>query len=493
MSKHPDSRRVSRRDFVRYSAASASALAAGGLLASCDEKPVPFDPLFAKGGRKPKPTNRNPLKIPPTESADGYVLNAMPASVNLGGDHWSNAWTYNVDPQTNEGFLPGPTLEARRDGWANLTLYNHLPDETITHWHGMIIDQPNDGHPQYAFRAGEDPKRYSFKIVQRACLNWYHPHPHGRTGEQVNLGLAGAFIIRDDEEPDVLPAGPPYEVPLIIRDAKFDKSGNLRFQTKRSGFEGDTPLVNGTVNPTLAVEPAVYRFRVLNGANGRNFRFALDQGVPFHLIGNDGGLLEEVVTVTDGIDTSPAERLDLLVDFRTLGGGTVMLKDLRTGWDLLEFVVSNGDPGADILPLLPSRLSEIEKLVLPAGGVTREFAFEGMSRINGREFEMLRPDVDVPFGTVERWIFTTKGNAPHPVHVHASPFQVQRRTGGRGGPAPFPWETGWKDSVLLEDGETVEVLVRFDNPVLTKEALYLMHCHKLSHEDAGMMLNFRLV
>ena len=49
--------------------------------------------------------------------------------------------------------------------------------------------------------------------------------------------------------------------------------------------------------------------------------------------------------------------------------------------------------------------------------------------------------------------------------------------------------------MLLEDGETVEVLVRFDDPVLTvgPNSLYLMHCHKLSHEDAGMMMNFQLV
>ena len=45
--------------------------------------------------------------------------------------------------------------------------------------------------------------------------------------------------------------------------------------------------------------------------------------------------------------------------------------------------------------------------------------------------------------------------------------------------------------MLLEDGETVEVLVRFDATVV--RGRYLMHCHKLEHEDAGMMLNFEVV
>ncbi len=493
MSRECGSKGLSRREFVHLSATSAGVLAAGGLslLSACGTEPTPLDPLLAKGGKgggggKPKPTTRNPLNIPSTVSPGSptapLVLNAGPASVDMGLGNQSAVWAYN-------GELPGPTIVANRGGAASIQLENGLADETITHWHGMIIDDLNDGHPRFAIPPG-GTYSYDFPIVQRAALNWYHPHPHGKTGEQVNLGLAGAFIIRDNDEPATLPADSSFEVPLIIRDAKFDKQGNLLFQTKRSGFEGNTPLVNGTVDPTLTVEPAVYRFRVLNGANARIFRLALDNDVPFHMIGNDGGLLERRVPISE-IDAGPAERLDLLVDFRGLQGATVMLRDLRSGWDLLEFVVSAGPDGSDLLSTLPSQLSTIPPLQSPA--VTREFAFEGMSRINGREFEMLRTDEEVPFAQTERWVFSTKGNAPHPVHVHAAPFQVVSRTGGRG--QIFPWEQGWKDSVLLEDGETVEVLVRFDHQVLSQggDSSYLMHCHKLSHEDAGMMMNFRLV
>ena len=110
-----------------------------------------------------------------------------------------------------------------------------------------------------------------------------------------------------------------------------------------------------------------------------------------------------------------------------------------------------------------------------------------MSKINGLEYDMNRIDFQVPFGQTERWRFTTNGNAPHPVHVHGASFQVQSRSGGRG--TVFPWERGWKDTVLLQDQETVEVLIRFDG----YRGLYLMHCHKLEHEDMGMMSNFEVV
>jgi FtsP/CotA-like multicopper oxidase with cupredoxin domain len=110
-----------------------------------------------------------------------------------------------------------------------------------------------------------------------------------------------------------------------------------------------------------------------------------------------------------------------------------------------------------------------------------------MSKINGQVYDVNRIDFTVPFGQVERWRFRTSGNAPHPVHIHGAHFQVVSRSGGRG--QLFPWEAGWKDTVLLEDLETVEVLIKFT----AYKGVYLIHCHKLEHEDMGMMSNFEVV
>jgi FtsP/CotA-like multicopper oxidase with cupredoxin domain len=241
-------------------------------------------------------------------------------------------------------------------------------------------------------------------------------------------------------------------------------------------------MVNGTRDPYLDVDTAVYRFRVLGGANARIFRLALTGGPSFRLIGNDGGLLD-AATIVSTLDLAPGERLDLLVDFRGLPIGTrVMLRDALAGWDLLEFRVARQvDDGT----VLPTTLDPVTRLANPVR--TRTFSFDGMTKINGLEYDMNRIDFTVPFGQVERWRFTTNGNAPHPVHVHGASFQVVSRTGGRN--RLFPWESGWKDTVLLNDRETVEVLIRFD----AYRGLYLMHCHKLEHEDMGMMSNFEVV
>jgi FtsP/CotA-like multicopper oxidase with cupredoxin domain len=200
------------------------------------------------------------------------------------------------------------------------------------------------------------------------------------------------------------------------------------------------------------------------------------------LIGNDGGLLAKAVPVAT-IDLAPGERLDLLVDFRSATVGTsVMLRDLLAGWDLLEFRVARQVSDATTIP---TTLSSITALTNPL--TTRTFSLDGMSKINGLEYALNRVDFKVPFGQVERWRFTTSGNAPHPVHVHGASFQVVSRTGGRG--KLFPWEGGWKDTVLLNDRETVDILIRFD----AYRGVYLLHCHKLEHEDMGMMSNFEVI
>ncbi|MEO6198022.1 MAG: multicopper oxidase domain-containing protein [Dehalococcoidia bacterium] len=416
-----------------------------------------------------------PLAIPGETPASLPFLTCAPAMVNMGDGKPRRVLAYN-------GQFPGPTWIARTGDVVTTRLLNELADPTITHWHGLVVDFANDGGPLLEIEPGESYD-YSFPIVQRAGLNFYHPHPHMLTGEQVGLGLAGAFIIRDAEEDALgLPSGT-YEVPLHIRDASFDNQGNMLYNPTSSGFKGKVPLVNGTLNPMLGVDRGVYRLRVVNGANARRFRLALSNGAPVTIIGNDGGLLAAPATVTEVL-LGMAERLDLLVDFGALGAGqSITLRCLDARWDLVKFV-GTGQPGVGYSP--PPVLSTIVPLSGPSQP-TRTFTFDGMSRVNGLEYDMNRLDFTVPFGVTERWRFKTGGNAPHPIHVHGAHFQVVSRTGGRG--RLFPWEGGWKDTVLLNDRETVDVLIRFN----IYRGRYVIHCHQLEHESMGMMANFEVV
>jgi FtsP/CotA-like multicopper oxidase with cupredoxin domain len=385
----------------------------------------------------------------------------------------------NVTGLLYNGTLPGPVFVVNRGDHASIPFENRLTEPTTVHWHGLVVPTGMDGQPQNPIAPGAS-YTYAFNVNQRAGLSFFHPHPHMATSSQVAFGLAGGFLIRDAEEAALgLPSGP-FEVPLVLRDANYDKTGNLAYNGTASGFTGKSMLVNGVQDPYLATSPAVHRLRVVGGSNSRIFTLFLSNGDPLTVIGNDGGLLASPASETEVV-LSPGERLDLLVDLRGSAGTSVSLLDRNSGWNLLEFRVDNSAPQGS---MPTGTLSTIATLSNPVR--TRTFSFDGMTRINGRVFELNRIDFRVNVGEVEEWVFTTNGNAPHPVHVHGASFQVVSRTGGRG--RLYSWERGWKDTVLLNDGETIRVLVRFD-----RAGRYLMHCHKLEHEDAGMMLNFKVV
>ena len=83
---------------------------------------------------------------------------------------------------------------------------------------------------------------------------------------------------------------------------------------------------------------------------------------------------------------------------------------------------------------------------------------------------------------------------PHPMHMHGVQFQVLERQIERGFESAYQElsdgfvDDGWKDTVLVLPGETVQVLVRFE----TYTGMYLYHCHNLEHEDMGMMRNYEV-
>jgi FtsP/CotA-like multicopper oxidase with cupredoxin domain len=448
------------------------------------------------------PEGRLPLWRPPELRPDGLVLRANAHPVASGIGTRGVAWTLGDAPI-------GPTLRVRRGDAARVTLDNQLAEETILHWHGLHVPEASDGHPRLAI-GPRGSYAYQFEIADRAGTYWYHAHPHHRTGPQVYRGMAGLLLVGDEEE-DALefPTGE-REIALLLQDRRLGDDGDFVFDPvmheRMEGFFGDVSFGNGTPSPAVDVDSALYRLRVVNVTASRISRLALSNGNAMTLIGVDGGLLPAPVQV-DHVDLGTGERADLLVDFSNMPTGTrVMLKSLRfpppfrgmggmrmsggagqgAELDLLEFTVTRE---VRERPWVRRPFPVIERIDPARVSRTREFTFESAMMhhtINGREFELERVDERVPFGATEVWRFNNPSQFPHPVHMHETQFQVLSRTGGRG--RVHAWEGGWKDTVLLFPGETVEVITRFDH----HRGLYLMHCHNLVHEDAGMMLNFAI-
>ena len=244
-----------------------------------------------------------------------------------------------------------------------------LSGHTVVHLHGALTPASYDGWAENLFAPGQ-PAVFHYPMNQRAALLWYHDRVMGVTKFDVYAGLAGLWIIRDDRERELgLPEGPPFEVPLLIQDRNFNLdergrlTGQLVHKTDPEVMEAFAPftMVNGKVWPILDVQPATYRFRVINGSNARTYRLVLLRNADSELervtqIGTDHGLLPTPVRLpSDGLVLASAERADLLVDFSDLEAGSelMLLNTASAPFDGASFPAANALHAANLEGLLP--------------------------------------------------------------------------------------------------------------------------------------------
>ncbi|MDF3063506.1 MAG: Multicopper oxidase type 3 [Microvirga sp.] len=115
------------------------------------------------------------------------------------------------------------------------------------------------------------------------------------------------------------------------------------------------------------------------------------------------------------------------------------------------------------------------------------YAFEGGAFPN---VPLIQPRLN----SIEEWRFVNHNNDEHPIHIHVNDFQVVEyydpTTGLRTGPNKFgidnantPAPSMYSDETVIEPG-ILSVRTRFDEYI----GLYVMHCHRLNHEDNGLMM-----
>ena len=179
---------------------------------------------------------------------------------------------------------------------------------TSTHLHGSASLPQYDGYASDLTFPGQ-VKKYFYPNSQDARTLWYHDHGVHHTSQNAYNGLAGLYILHDEEEaglgiPTGAPGSPsaPYDVPMIVRDAMFATDGSLIYDdNSESGVYGDVPLINGVPWPLMEVEPRIYRFRILNASVSRSYEWSLSDGrstVPMTVIGTDGGLMPQPKVVS---------------------------------------------------------------------------------------------------------------------------------------------------------------------------------------------------
>jgi spore coat protein A len=432
---------------------------------------------------------------------------------------------------------------------------------------------------------------FQYPNPDRASTNWYHDHALGMTRLNVYAGPAGFYIIRGGPSDVVLDsrfgtaavlpgpapkAGdkfPPnktyYEIPIAIQDRSFNTDGSLFYPDTRAFFDeyggpyipdtdispiwnpeffGNMMMINGNTWPFQVVEQRRYRLRFLNGCDSRFLILDFNHipGVEVWQIGNEGGFLAAPVNMTavngNQILMSPAERVDVIVDFNNVPVGNYVLGNVGPdepfggGVPDADFDAADQDSTGQVMqfrvvpaltpdPTTPPQFLQLPTITpLPPETFTRSLALlEEVSTIIDAPAETLLGTVsgdpniapgvwtkrlwmeavteNPTLGATELWEFYNATVDGHPIHIHEVAFEVVNRQDifvneatqevqvvpGSAPTPPEPWETGFKDTVIAYPGQVTRVRAQFNTP-----GQFVWHCHIVEHEDNEMMRPYRI-
>jgi len=111
---------------------------------------------------------------------------------------------------------------------------------------------------------------------------------------------------------------------------------------------------------------------------------------------------------------------------------------------------------------------------------TALWAINGASMIGDSPDDM-PPMLTLTRGRTTRLVFRNETAWWHPMHLHGHSFKVLARNS-----VPVPHQV-WADTVLVAPREVVEVAFVADNP-----GDWMLHCHVMDHQTAGLMTVLRV-
>ena len=437
------------------------------------------------------------------------ILRAAPAEASLRSSAAVPARVWAYDEQ-----VPGPLLRVRQGKAVRVRLENDIEQSTTIHWHGIRIDNRMDGVAgltQDAVPPGE-AFEYAFTVPDAGTF-WYHPH--NRSWEQVARGLQGVLIVDEPEPPAV-----DQDIVLVVDDWRLTKEGQIDEASfghlhdwSHAGRLGNELTINGRPRFDVPVRAGErLRVRVVNTANARimNLRFE-KHGLT--LIAVDGQPVEPRLVPDGAFPLGPGQRVDLMIDMSLDPGSRAAITEVTGGGRLVagEFIYAAGAV-ARVHPLdapvrlaanpLPTRLNLDDAArvdLLMEGGamggmagaihegkpmtireLVREkrmaWAFNGVAGMSET------PLVSAKRGETVVIHMRNQTAWPHAMNLHGHHVRELARSG-----VPVADEA-WRDPVMLEREEDVAVALVADNP-----GKWMLHCHMLEHQAAGMTTWFEVV
>ena len=425
-------------------------------------------------------------------------LRAASASVRLVPEPYGETavWCYG-------GSVPGPEIRVRQGDRLRVVLHNGLGEDTTIHWHGLRLPNAMDGVPgltQPPVRPGES-FAYEFDAVDAGTF-WYHPHSNSL--EQVGRGLYGVLVVEEGE-----PAlRVDRDVTWVLDDWRMTQEAQLAggfdnaHDMSHGGRLGNAATVNGAIRSEFAVRSGErIRLRLVNAANARIFALEFPDHRPV-VVALDGQPVEPHEPEGGRTVLGPGMRADIVLDAAGEPGGRTPVIDAfyrNREYRLLDLAYASGplraEPPAWPVGLPPNPLPKpglegalrLETMFTGGamGGAVMAEMGGSMGPVGPRSFwfvngEAASGGIPEPAAVLRRGqsciVAMTNATAwHHPMHLHGHAFRVLSRNGK---PAA---RREWRDTVLLDPRETVEIAFVGDNP-----GDWLFHCHVLGHQASGM-------
>ena len=442
------------------------------------------------------------MSLPALADSEGdplVTLRAGNAHAQLLPEHFlkTPVWAYNES-------IPGTVLRTRQGDGMSLRFENGLAEPSSVHWHGIRLENAMDGVSGLTQDAVEPGGHFDYRFsTPDAGTYWYHSHH--RSWEQMARGLYGALIVEEREPPEV-----DVDQVLLIDDWRLQANGEISNDFDRmmdrshGGRMGNWLTVNGT-GIDRAIHPVKrnqrLRLRLVNPANA-SILSLVTEGIQGWVIAMDGQPLEKPEELGELI-IAPGQRVDLLADIVNESEARLLLVTREGFAPLMRFPVEGIqreavlDPPQPLTsnPLVPiGSLQNVDITELNMQGG----AMGGMQKAiyQGRELgirELMSEGMVWAFngvaGMTEIPLLTAKQNAtvrirmkndtsfPHGMHLHGHHFRQVLDPNEK-----TPSELGpWRDTILLGRGDVVDIAFVADNP-----GKWLLHCHMLGHQAAGM-------
>ncbi|MBD5606310.1 MAG: multicopper oxidase domain-containing protein [Candidatus Eremiobacteraeota bacterium] len=358
------------------------------------------------------------------------------------------------------------------------------------------------------------------------AMGWAMQHAQGShgiamSGARGNMTMGKSIAVRSSDSRT-------SRNPYVVVDPNFRRFDRRRFDASDGHCVGTETAakgwtVNGATQPTIGIRPGEQQlWRLVNAGSDSYLDVAVDNA-QMQIVALDGvplgsGINTPASMLVNDYVVPPASRVEFIVTGPPSGSAAYLRTKCfdagASGVAMPATTLAVLDPTSSISDNARKRQRVSPKAIAyhfprtsprrtAAGAVraratfattpvarTQTLTYSDQNTINGESYD---PGADPQFyaqsGTVEEWTIVNDSSQVHTFHIHQIHFVVEA-INGVAQSAEYVMDNVNVPAASSTGPGSVKILLDFTDPAII--GTFLLHCHILSHEDAGMVAKIRV-